>query len=454
MKSLIIIPFFIIFCINCTEGNQQILGSNGDVYLAQNLSSFDHIGSYSIDSFALAFSQSSLFKKNLSRREEAIFSFSSMVLSDYVEDGLSEALDLRYDKAEGYRVKYMTPDPYKRSKHIKASGLAIIPVSDKALPLLIYFHPTLLHKNQAPSLISPSLIAMDPIEDPRLMMIFLALQGYIVFAPDYIGYGSSENMIHPYLYKKSVVQTAGSLLYALEQALTEDRISFRRELFIMGYSQGGHGALAFAQTLRDSPMDFQIQAVSAGGGPYDMLYTVKEHLNQEKAWRILLTLLLQSYSYIYNWDLDDIVKRKSYADIIDDAYKHDSLSRAVEDLPDRISSLFQSQFIHDVLEGDARNDYQFFLEENSVYDWEPDFPVFLFHAKNDQIVPYRNMEIAYRSLNGGRARVSRKDCSFKKVKRIVDVIEKLDRGNHNIEPDHINCNFIFFLETGDYFSDL
>ena len=454
MKSLIIIPFFIIFCISCTGGSQQIFNSTGDNYFAQNLSSFDHIGSYSIDSFSLAFSQAPLFKKNLSRREEAIFSFSSMILSDYIGDELSKALDLRYDKVEGYRVKYMTSNPYKQSKHIKASGLAIIPVSNKALPLLVYFHPTLLHKNQAPSLISPSLISMDPIEDHRLMMVFLALQGYIVFAPDYIGYGSSENMIHPYLHKKSVVQTAGSLLYALEQALTEDKISFRRELFIMGYSQGGHGALAFAQALRNSPIDFQIQAVAAGGGPYDMLFTVKEHLNQKKAWKTLLSLLLQSYSYIYNWDLDNIVKKKSYADIIYNSYKYDSLSRAVKDLPDHTSSLFQSQFINDVLERNARNDYQLPLEENSVYDWRPDFPVFLFHAKNDQIVPYGNMETAYRSLNGRRARINKKDCSFRKVKRIVNVIEKLDGGEHSIKPDHINCNFIFFLETGEYFSNL
>ena len=303
-----------------------------------------------------------------------------------------------------------------------------------------------------------SLLSMDPLEDHRLMMIFLALQGYIVLAPDYVGYGSSDHIPHPYLHKKSVVQTTASMLYSTVEALHNEGIPFQRDLFIMGYSQGGHGALAFAKAMQNSSADFKIQAVSAGGGPYDMLYTIREHLDQKTLWRILVTLMLKSYSSIYNWDLNDIVKREDYADIISSSFKYESLSNAVRELPHHTDSLFRSQFIRDIYEKDERaNPYQWPLEENSVYNWVPNFPVFLFHVRGDQIVSYRNMEIAYRSFNSGRGGIARKkDCSFKRVEDFVDIIGELNRirgESVQIEPDHINCNFIFFLETGDYFSD-
>ncbi|MDE0092539.1 MAG: hypothetical protein OXN83_04565, partial [Oligoflexia bacterium] len=231
-------------------------------------------------------------------------------------------------------------------------------------------------------------------------------------------------------------------------------ISTQKELFIMGYSQGGHGALAFAEAVQDSSIEFEIKAVSAGGGPYDLLYTVQELLNQERILRPVAVPLLQSYSYIYNWDLGDIVRKESYADIISQTYRWDSLQQALQDLPSRVDSLFRSQFLQDIYTRRSTF-YQQILEENSVYDWRPDFPVFLFHAEKDQIVPYENMEIAYRFLKSRRnSKIKKANCNFKKVKNLINIMEDLNeiKGNHiTIEPNHINCSFIFFLETSDYF---
>lgn len=454
MRFLILIPLFIGLCVSCVGRDQSLFPPIGKSDSRTNLLDLDSLSSYSLSSFAFAFSKSSLFKENLSRRDSALLALSSLVLSDYIEEGMAQALDLQYENVRAYRVEYLTPDPYNRSRQIRASGLFMRPLSQDTLPLLVYLHPTLLNKKFAPSLIPPSLSSMEPLEDDRLMMIFLALQGYIVFAPDYVGYGSSEEQIHPYLHKDSIIQTTGHLLYAVEQALKEKGIPFQRDLFIMGYSQGGHSALAFAEALQHDSMGFEIQAVSAGGGPYDLLYTVREHFKRQKVWKILLGLFLQSYSYIYNWDLDDILKKKDYSEIIYDSHRHDSAGKAFEYLPDRIDSVFHSQFIEDILEKKGRTDYHFALEENSVYDWTPDFPVFLFHLETDQIVPYGNMETAYRSFRSRGAKVRQQDCDFERLSSLVDIVELLgERGEYrlNIEPDHVNCNFIFFLETSDYF---
>lgn len=448
------VKFFIIICAGCVGGNGQNFGLDDSLYNTTSLLSFDRVGTYSTGSFVLSFSQSSVFDGLLSERNEEIFSFSRVLLSGYVESAIIEFLNLRYERAYGYRMEYTANDPYSRTGTVRASGLVIAPSTSRPLPLLVYFHPTLLHKDSAPSLMPLSLLSVDPVEDYRLMMIFLALQGYIVFAPDYVGYGSSEDRRHPYLYKKAVVQTTASMLHSTVDALNKEKIPFERDLFIVGYSQGGHGALAFAEALQNSFMDFEVQAVSAGGGPYDMLYTVREYLDRKTISRNLMTLLLQSYSYIYNWDMNDIVKKETYAESISSFFRYDSLSRATEELPNRTSTLFRPQFIRDIYGKEAKgnNPFQIALEENSVYDWSPKTPVFLFHSKEDQIVPYRNMEIAYRSFGARRAGVKKKDCSFKKVEDLLDIAEELNKGRP-LEPDHVNCNFIFFLETGDYLLD-
>ena len=458
LLCLICVKTFIIICVGCVGGSGQQFSLDSRVYDSGVLS-FDRIGSYSMESFALAFSRSSVFKDTLSERDFKAVFVSSLFLSDYIQDAVTDFLKLKYSKAEGYRIEYMTADPYSDTETMRASGLVLAPSTSRSLPLLVYLHPTLFEKRHAPSLLPSALHSMDPVEDYRLMMIFLALQGYIVFAPDYVGYGASENKPHPYLHKKSVAQTTASLLRSAADALDEKGIPFQRDVFIMGYSQGGHGALAFAEALQNSSMNFKIQAVAAGGGPYDMLETVREHLDQKTLMRIFITQLLQSYAYIYNWNWDDIVRKTDYADIISSSFRHESLPKSTRGLPDRSDTLFRSQFVREITRRGREEDnlFQTSLKENNVYDWVPGFPVFLFHLKEDKFVPYENMEIAYRSFSSGIGRSVRKqDCSFRKVQDLVNIAKELNRKGGNtvsIRPDHINCSFIFFLEASDYFQD-
>ena len=449
--------FFIVFiCAGCSGGlDKQNFNLDNGFYYVGELLSFDNIGTYSTESFALSFSQSSAFSvldEDLSDEDIQNISLIGILLSDYLENAIIKFLNFKYRQVEGYSIEYTTLDINNNEEEVKVSGLVIAPSTSKPLPLLIYLRPTILEKDYAPSLMPASLVAMDPLYDDRFMMVSLALQGYIVLVPDYIGYGSSEDMRHPYLHKKSDVQTVISMLHSAVDALNEEAIPFQKQLFIMGYSQGAYGALAFSQAIQNSSLDFTIKAVAAGGGPYDLLHTVEKQLEQETVERRLIALLLQSYSYIYGWDLNNIVQKQTYADIISSVYKYDSLSEAIEELPDKTRSLFRSEFIQDIhKKSSSYNQFQSVLKENSVYDWTPDFPLLLFHGKEDQIVPYSNMGIAYRSFNTGRgANVHTKDCDFRKVEDLLDAVKIENKAL--TKTGHVNCNFMFFFEIDDYFS--
>ena len=368
---------------------------------------------------------------------------------------VDEVFNFRADQVKGYQVTYTTLDPYKKRTITQASGLLLIPLFSRPLPLLLFHRGTLVNKDWAPSLMPYSFSRTNSL-DWRLITIFMAMQGYIVLVPDYLGYGSSDHILHPYLHKKSVTRTTTDMLYAIVEKLETDQIPFERHLFVMGYSQGGHGALAFAQNFQNEPLDLDIVAVAAGGGPYDLSTTMTDLLEQDTIEPIPMTLFLQSYSHIYDLDLNLIMKKRNYIDIISSSFEYDDMRRATEDLPTKVRSLFHSEFLEEVR--DRENPFPYFqnvLEDNSVYNWTPPFPVFLFHAKKDRIVPYSNTEIAYDFFREGRrADVTKQDCDFRNLGSILGVgrLSKKDLDSVRLQANHINCGLMFALEAGHYFS--
>ena len=84
-----------------------------------------------------------------------------------------------------YTISYNTT--YK-GQNIKASGLVAFPDTDKGMPILNFNHGT------------TSLHADAPTEDLIQYSFFsnAASAGYIVVIPDYLGFGVSDDIVHPY----------------------------------------------------------------------------------------------------------------------------------------------------------------------------------------------------------------------------------------------------------------
>lgn len=444
IKKILLVCFFLFGC-----GYYPVdvrVGVNRDYEPAE----LDQIVDYKSDDFISSFFSSPFLLSNMDEDAQTGFALASVMISN--NEGLNQFFKFKTKTVTGYNVEYSTTHPHKGGG-TTASGLLLVPSLSQSLPLLIYHRASLLTKEAAPSLIPSSMLVMDPVTDERSTMVMLALQGYIVLAPDYTGYGSSNNIRHPYLHKKSVTQTSLDMFFSVTEALKDKNIPFKKNVFVMGYSQGAHGAMAFAEGFQNSNRnDFSLRAIATGGGPYDVLETIRELFDQDKINQITTLLFIQSYSYIYNWDLDTILKDDSYEDIIESAFDYEDIAEPADKIPDRASKLFQSQFIKDIQEG-SNSPILKDLEENNVYKWSPSAPVFLFHARNDTIVPYRNMQIAdsYFSKNGSSS-VRTKDCNFKRFNSFLRTARMLDR-NADInmpEPDHINCILIFALEASDY----
>ncbi|TAG50260.1 MAG: alpha/beta hydrolase [Betaproteobacteria bacterium] len=168
-----------------------------------------------------------------------------------------------------HRIEYWTVDSLK--KPIAVSGVLMAPTGSAAVcngarPIVVYAHGTSFDKSY--NLASTSL-SSAALTESLLMAAVFAARGYVVVAPNYVGYDKSNNVFHPYLIAE---QSASDMI----DALTASRKAFGKiqasglsdsgKLFLTGYSQGGHVAMATHRAMQTAG-----QTVTASvpmSGPY------------------------------------------------------------------------------------------------------------------------------------------------------------------------------------------
>lgn len=91
-----------------------------------------------------------------------------------------------------YKVTYATS--FKNSSII-ASGLICVPKTTGSYPMLSFQNGTNTKNTNAPS--------MDISNSSFALIEGIASAGYIILIPDYIGFGASSDILHPYHHRES-----------------------------------------------------------------------------------------------------------------------------------------------------------------------------------------------------------------------------------------------------------
>lgn len=178
-------------------------------------------------------------------------------------------------------------------------------------PVLLYAHGTTTDKGYDFSQVGN---ANNPaVSEANLIAANFAAQGYIVVAPNYAGYDSSDLGYHPYLVAE---QQSADMVDALNSARTiiseqqktnnanYTAISDSGQLFISGYSQGGHVAMATARALEAQGKT--VTAIAPLSGPYalsafgDAIFTGNVNIGATRFAPLLATGLNKAYGNIYN----------------------------------------------------------------------------------------------------------------------------------------------------------
>jgi dipeptidyl aminopeptidase/acylaminoacyl peptidase len=134
-------------------------------------------------------------------------------------------------------------------------------------PIVLYAHGTAAQK----SLNLANITSADNLEGLLAATMFTT-QGYILVAPNYTGYDTSTLSYNPYL---NADQEAKDMIDALTAARSALPTSFAPtvtdsgKLFVTGYSQGGHVAMATHKMLQETGA--AITASAPMSGPYASL---------------------------------------------------------------------------------------------------------------------------------------------------------------------------------------
>ncbi|CAN5271955.1 hypothetical protein BH23BAC1_BH23BAC1_34290 [soil metagenome] len=305
--------------------------------------------------------------------------------------GQTSFLDKIKHGVEVYKIVYETT---YQGQPINASGVVYIPTDlTSPAPILSIQHVTTFVQTEAPSMAS----SFSGLE-------YFAAGGYITFIPDFIGYGESANIFHPYYDKEHSAAAVIDIIKAGKKYLTSENIPINDNLFLAGYSEGGYVTMAAAKEIDQNPQHgMNLSAVAAGAGGYDlreMLETVTS--NEEYPYPAYLAFVIMSYNKTYNWNRPlNYFFNEKYAAVLPSLMDGTKNGTQINNsLTTNLSELFNKDFFQRLKLGEEQELEEAFISNSFGYDeWTPTVPIRLYHGTADEIVPDSNTEKVYNLLN-------------------------------------------------------
>ena len=309
-------------------------------------------------------------------------------------------IPIAYD-VDLYKMRYYTPD-LNGNDHI-ASGLVCVPVSENLVfPVACYQHGTVNSRSDVPSQLAGG----------YQLPLLLAALGYVTVAPDFLGLGDSPG-IHPYVHADSEAWVALDMLLALREMSESDdypAVNIHDQLFVGGYSQGGHASMALHRLLEEQYSDeFTVTAAAHMSGPYSISEKMIEFTlgDQEYGTVSYLAWIILAYKEVYKNELKDIAIEDVFkAEYLDDIYKFRDEEITLGTLNSRLSSKLQvnaggifpkamlKEDILDILLNDPEHILSKTLRWNDTYDWAPEAPTNIYYCVGDEQVTFENAIIA------------------------------------------------------------
>lgn len=234
----------------------------------------------------------------------------------------------------GIDVRYLQYNTVgAKAEATTATGALMLPTgSDPACsgarPILLYAHGT--NTSQSYNLANITDPNNAAAGEAILIAAMYAAQGFIVVAPNYAGYDQSSLGYHPYLVADQQSKDMIDALTAARTALGPlGGVSDNGKLFITGYSQGGHVALATHRAMQTAGMN--VTASVGQSGPYalsmqvDATFGGQPNLGGTLFTPLLATSWQQAYGDIYTSPTD--LYNTNYATGIDTLLPSRTLSR-------------------------------------------------------------------------------------------------------------------------------
>ena len=340
-----------------------------------------------------------------------------------------------------YKVRYYTADALGE-QHI-ASGLVVLPTGDSDIyfPITCYQHGTVGGREDVPS---------NQMGGFQLALAF-AGRGYAVCAADFVGLGDSPG-IHPYVHAATEASAGVDLMYALrEMAEQLPDLNLNDQVFVSGYSQGGHAAMAVHRAIElEHSADFTVTAAAPMSGPYSVSermvdFTLGDNEYQTVAYLSWLVLGYQTAypSELAEYSIENVFKEEYVADINEFAAETIDLwtlnDRMIATLINTVGTVTPKNTLKPeilaALTDDPTHPLSVALADNDTYDWAPQSPTRLYYCEGDDQVTYENAILAEEVMTANGA----------------EDLEALRMDTDSNPLDHGGCVFPATLNALDWF---
>ncbi len=292
-----------------------------------------------------------------------------------------------------YKITYNTK--YK-GENILASGLVCMPQSTESFPIISFQNGTNTRRTDCPS--------VNPSNYYYTLMEYMAGNGYIIAFPDYVGFGVSAQILHPYYERETTDRAVIDMLRACHELLGETTIQVKSngEYFLMGYSQGGWSTLSALQNIETNySSTIPVKATSCGAGAYDLM-AMSDYVLAQQVYPGPLYLPYFIYSQqLFGAQNDPLSKffNEPYAShipvLFNGTYSNDQVDAQ---LNDTISKLLTSNMITNFSSGADFAQLRSLLVKNSVTAWVPISKIQFYHGTADLNVPPAQSLLMYNSF--------------------------------------------------------
>ena len=287
-----------------------------------------------------------------------------------------------------YKLVYKTK--YPDGEIINASGLVIVPKRNANLSIVCYQHGTLSNRADAPSNY-PNAGA-----ETNFIAALFASNGYLLALPDYIGYGESEDLKHPYEHAESTATSSYDFLEAVKEFTDYKGIGLDDRLFLAGYSQGGFSTMALTKLIEENHIDkWTITAAAPGAGAYHKTAFAENimSITEDIPYMDVYLWVLYSYNWVYGLD-------RPWSYYLLEPYASEAEARTDGPFPvsnNNPQEIFTEEFLAELADEDSP--FITALKDNNRYDWRPTVPMRLYHGTTDDYVPPFNSQDAYDAMN-------------------------------------------------------
>lgn len=277
-----------------------------------------------------------------------------------------------------YRLTYRT---HFKNQEIIASGLVCIPADEGIFPMLSFQNGTNSAHANAPT--------ENAGNNTFTILQGLAGNGYILLIPDYIGFGTSDTIVHPYYIKDPTNNAVIDLILASREFIDIfiDDAVYSQDCYLAGYSQGGWASLSSLQAIeRNELLDIEVRATSCGAGAYDILSATEYILGLDTfpGPQYLPYYLYSHQQYGSISDPLDKYFQEPYASMIPDLFDGTLTNAQVNaQLTDTISQLLNADFINNFTMDNTYEEIRTDMVNNSISAWPAASLLRFYHGTAD-----------------------------------------------------------------------